>query len=71
MFNRKRINELEGIISGLESHSRFQYQELCRAQDELNSVKNDLWTLRKSLGLTHEQVEKTERRFVKPPKETK
>ena len=71
MFNRKRINELEGIISGLESNSRFQYQELCRTQTKLNSVQNDLWTLRQSLGLTHEQEEKTERRFVKPPKETK
>ena len=71
MFNQKRVNKLEGIISALESHSRFQYQELCRAQTKLNSVQNDIWTLRQSLGLTHEQVEKTERRFVKPPKETK
>ena len=71
MFNQKRINKLEGIISGLESNSRFQYHELCMARDELNSVKNDLWTLRQSIGLTHEQVEKTERRFVKPPKENK
>ena len=71
MFNQKRVNNLEGIVKGLEIELGFRRQDSCRIQNELNSVQNDLWTLRRSLGLTHEQEEKTERRFVKPPKETK
>ena len=71
MFNQKRVNKLEGIIMGLEMELRFRRQDSHKIQNELNSVQNDLWTLRRSLGLTHEQEEKTERRFVKPPKENK
>lgn len=71
MFNRKGIQELREDVHDLVIENINLRIETDYLRGVINELKDDMFILRRSLGLTHEQVEKTERRFVKPPKDTK
>lgn len=69
MFNEKRIKDLESRIFHLQfGFERYEYK-IGLMEGHISHLEADMETLRRSLGLTHEQVEMTERRFVKPPKD--
>lgn len=70
MFNRKGIQELREDVHDLVIENINLRIETDYLRGVINELKDDMFILRRSLGLTHEQVEKTERRFVKPPKDS-